>query len=85
MAMSISPENERLLNDVVASGRFKNPDEAMTEALRLLKDNGTEKNTSVQSQDEWRKKLEKHLSSIPKTTAKFLDDSRDTIYKGRGE
>ena len=37
MAASISPENERFLEQVVADGRFADRSEAIDEALRLLR------------------------------------------------
>ena len=42
--MSISPENQKLLDEVLASGRFKTHDEAHEEALRLLKEQQAETN-----------------------------------------
>ena len=51
MAMSISPENEKLLNDVVASGQFKTQDDALAEALRLLRHNNNGTDTNLLPRD----------------------------------
>ena len=84
--MSISPENEKLLNEAVASGQFNTQDEALAEAIRLLgenNDNGDETNRLASG--EWRRKFEQHIAATPNTTARVVDDSLESIYEGRGE
>jgi len=85
MAMNISPENEKLLDEAVASGQYKSQDEALTEALRLLRENGNHGEARNRlASGEWRRKFERHLASTPKTAARTVDDSRESIYEGRG-
>jgi len=83
--MSISPENQKLLDEVLASGRFKTHDEALEEALRLLKEQQAEKNGGHVPVEQWREKFKAHLDSTPESAASSLDDSRASIYEGRGE
>jgi len=84
MVMSISPETERLLNEVVASGHFESQEEALAHALRLLRDSSPDANGHL-ALDRWREKFQEHLAATPNTTATVLDDSRESIYEGRGE
>jgi hypothetical protein len=37
------------------------------------------------SHDQWQEKFDAFVASIPKTNATFVDDSRESIYEGRGE
>jgi len=84
MATIISPQNEQLLNQVVSSGRFKDQQEALAEALRLLREQtangGPEQSLST---EEWiasfRKWNRKSRQGNP-----YLDDSRQSIYGDRG-
>ena len=85
MTIDISPESERLLNEAMATGHFKSQEEALAEALRLLKDNGPTENGTELTPDKWRAKFKEHLAATPHTAATDVDDSRETIYKGRGE
>jgi Arc/MetJ-type ribon-helix-helix transcriptional regulator len=83
--MSMSPETQKLLDDVLASGKFKTHDEALAEALRLLKEHQDAGNGVELPFDEWREKFRAHLESTPRTTATSVNDSRESIYEGRGE
>ena len=85
MTMSISPENQRLLTEMVTSGHFKSQEEALAEALRLLKDDTSRDNGTVLTPDQWREKFKKHLDSTPSSRAVKIDDSRESIYEGQGE
>ena len=83
----ISVENQRLLEEIVASGRFRNPTEALDEAIRLLK-NDVQQNGD-QSADkltpaEWCDWFEAWAASHPRLPHE-ADDSRESIYAGRGE
>lgn len=81
----VSTENEQILEAIVNSGRFEDKHEAITEALRLLNDKTTPENGQVLSLELWREKFRQHLATTPTTTATFVDDSRESIYEGRGE
>lgn len=85
MSMSISPEHQKLLSDIVATGQFKTEAEALSEALRLLKHAAHSANGPVLPPDQWRVRFEAHLASTPTTDTNFVDDSRESIYEGRGE
>jgi len=85
MSMSISPENQKLLSDAVATGKFKTEDEALAEALRLLKDVTPPEDGAVLPLAQWKSRFEAHLASTPATDAATVDDSRESIYEGRGE
>ena len=85
MTMSISPENQKLLSEAVATGQFKTEDEALTEALRLLRDTTPLENGPVLLPAQLKQKLEAHLATTPTTGSTFVDDSREAIYEGRGE
>jgi Arc/MetJ-type ribon-helix-helix transcriptional regulator len=84
MASMISPQNEQLLNEAVSSGRFKDQQQALAEALRLLREqtcnNDPEQSLSA---DEWiasfRKWSRKSRQGNPN-----MDDSRESIYGDRG-
>lgn len=83
--MSISPENEKLLEEVLASGQFKTHDDALAEALRLLKGQQNSSNGVQLPIEQWREKFRAHLDSTPDTATSSVDDSRASIYEGRGE
>lgn len=84
MATVISSENEQLLNQVVSSGRFKDQQEALTEALRLLCEHGAngdpEPSVSV---DEWIPSF-RAWSRKSRRGNPQMDDSRESIYDDRG-
>jgi Arc/MetJ-type ribon-helix-helix transcriptional regulator len=56
MAMTVSPENQCLLNDLVASGEFRSQDEALAVAIRFLRErttNGSSSQVDILPPDEW--------------------------------
>ena len=87
MSMSISSENQKLLRDAVDTGQFQTEDEALTEALRLLHNQsaqGTSKDTQLLPPDEWIDAF--HTWSRKQRAGNpNMDDSRESIYEGRGE
>ena len=85
MSMSISPENERVLSEMVATGQFRSHDEALAEALRILRDESPNQNGQVLPVDQWRTKFQQHVDSTPASTATVVADSQESIYEGRGE
>ncbi len=86
MATEISTENEKFLEEAVKNGRFENRQQALDEAVRLLREETeVEGNGSpLLPPDEWEREFTKWAESH-KARNPNLDDSRETIYKGRGE
>ena len=89
MNVRLTDENETFLKEVVRTGHFGSDDEAINEAIRLLRrESSTDaENTSLSaklSPKEWSARLRKWaLSHVP--VAHAVDDSRESIYAGRGE
>jgi Arc/MetJ-type ribon-helix-helix transcriptional regulator len=85
MATTISLQNEQLLNQVVASGRFQNQDEALSEALRLLyeqtRQNGSEQ--SLLPPEKWIKEFDR-ITASRHSGNPLMDDSRESIYDDHG-
>ena len=84
MSSSISPENQKLLREVVASGPFKSEDEALSEALRLLRDKTPNGSVETVPDEDWTK-LFRNWTQKGRVGNSQLDDSRESIYEGRGE
>ena len=86
MSTNISPENEQVLKDAVSSGQFGSVEEALSEALRIFRAQTTNGAGGVMLPlDEWQDRFKEHLASTPVTQTVFVDDSRESIYEGRGE
>jgi Arc/MetJ-type ribon-helix-helix transcriptional regulator len=84
MSISISDKHERVLEEAVSTGQFKNKTEALAEAIRLLSEK-TGENCITLTTDTWRYRFKQHLANTPVAAANFVDDSRESIYEGRGE
>jgi Arc/MetJ-type ribon-helix-helix transcriptional regulator len=85
MATNISAEDEHILDDAVSSGKFKNKEEALSEALRLLSETTTDQNGAYLAAEAWRKRFHQHLEATPPSSATTVDVSRESIYEGQGE
>lgn len=85
MSTSLSDEIERILEQAVRSGQFKDKEQALAEALRLLGEQSIEPNGAALPDDAWRARFEEHVAHTPATAATSVDDSRESIYEGRGE
>jgi len=85
--MTISPDNQRLLESLVQSGSFKSEDEAISQALRLLRDKSENDRVSDGDEllppDEWIREFDRLTSSRTGGNPK-MDDSRESIYGDRG-
>lgn len=84
MATIISPQDEKLLEEVVSSGLFTDQQEALSEAIRLLREHST--NGDLQpsfSVDEWITSF-REWSRRPRKGNPHMDDSRDSIYGANG-
>jgi Arc/MetJ-type ribon-helix-helix transcriptional regulator len=84
---NVSPENERYIQQAIAEGRFTSRDEAINQAVQLLRADGdvvriaTRPSTST---DEWIANL-RNWAANHRPVARPVDFDRETIYSGRGE
>ena len=78
----ISSQDEQLLRDVVATGRFKSEADAINQALRLLLEQsaGVHDELSVVSQEQWLESF-RNWSRRQRNGNPDLDDSRGSIYE----
>ena len=87
MTITISPQHEALLKEVVSSGYYTSQEEALTEAIRLLREqmsNGSPGEADLLPPDEWIEEFHK-WTGRRRVGNPNLDDSRESIYEGRGE
>lgn len=86
---SLSPQNEQLLRDLVATGRYRSEDEAVTAALQALRVElliESEANLAASSHD---LALQQCLKAFDAWTQRRrtgnpnMDDSRELIYGDR--
>ncbi|QEG34907.1 hypothetical protein [Bythopirellula goksoeyrii] len=85
MTVNISSSDKRILEEAVNSGLYKDTQEALREAIFLLREKTATQDGNVLSNATWRDRLHQHLTNTPATEATFVDDSRESIYEGRGE
>ena len=85
--IKLSSQNEEILERAVTNGHFQSREEALAEALRLLKEK-TEEAEADDAQllppEEWVREFRKWARSH-KPRNPHLDDSRESIYEGRGQ
>lgn len=85
MTLDIPSQYEAILQDAVSSGAFASKEEALKHALDLL---AVEQRAPVQktklSHQDWMKKV-REWSESHGDVSHFIDDSRESIYEGRGE
>jgi hypothetical protein len=88
MISDISPENSAFLDFVVATGKFASREAAIDEAVRIMREcqspSGVTMSERKKSAEQWIKDLREWAASHPPVTH-FVDDSRESIYEGRGE
>lgn len=85
--IQVSPESQSFLDRLVASGQFKSREAAVEEAIHRLRDElqaGDESEVSSLSADEWCERFEAWSARHRELTHE-ADDSRESIYAGRGE
>ena len=86
MTMNVSPNHEQFLDDLVTSGQFPSPDEALSAALRLLQQQ-TARDGSAEGEilppEPWRKEFDRITASRSGGNPR-MDDSRESIYGDRG-
>lgn len=86
MATCISPENQYLLNDLVAGGEFSSAEEALAAAIRLLRDqtrNGSFSPKGILPPDQWIEEFNR-ITESRRGGNPCMDDSRESIYGDRG-
>ena len=88
MTTNVSPENERFIQQAIADGRFASRDEAINQAVQLLRgernDNGHDIVVHSKSTEEWIADLRNWAASHRPVTHS-VDFDRGAIYSGRGE
>jgi hypothetical protein len=55
--------------------------------LEALEDKltSTENSSVMLPREQWHAKFKEMLANVPRSDATFVDDSRESIYEGRGE
>ena len=87
MTTNVSAENERFIQQAIADGRFASRDEALNQAVRLLREEAEVNGHHVErsdSADEWIADLRRWAASHRRVEHP-VDFGRDAIYAGRGE
>lgn len=85
--VELSHDNQDFIDDVVVSGRFSNPSAAINEAVQLLRneiENHGQESVDEIAAPEWCERFERWAESH-RHLAHEADDSRESIYAGRGE
>jgi len=83
MTISVSADNEKILDDIVRLGHYQSRDEALADALKLLRDNKNGHAAPSQvSVKEWAKSFDEWMTTIPQGSLDASFD-RETIYEGR--
>jgi len=81
--ISVSADNEKILDDVVRLGHYQSRDEALADALKLLRDNKNgHADASQESVEEWTRSFDKWMNATPHGSLDASFD-RETIYEGR--
>ena len=82
-----SLENDQFIDEIVAKGRFKSRHDAINEAICLLR-NEIRQNSQTPAAsltaEEWCERFETWAASH-RDLPHEADDSRESIYSGRGE
>ncbi len=83
LVLHLTPETEKRLRQAAAESG-KAPETLALEALdeKLATSDDPEDHLPV---DRCQQKLREVLAAIPRSSATFVDDSRESIYEGRGE
>jgi Arc/MetJ-type ribon-helix-helix transcriptional regulator len=85
MVITVSPETERLINAAVQSGRYASADEMIA---KLIQEDARRSHTRAaspqESPDQWADRLQAWVDTHPSRPI-TIDDSRESIYAGRGE
>jgi Arc/MetJ-type ribon-helix-helix transcriptional regulator len=83
----ISPESHEFIEQLVASGRFRNHDEAIEQAVRCLRDalvnNGDARPHELPA-EQWCERFDR-WAAAHRPLAREADDSRESIYADPAE
>lgn len=83
----MSLESERFVQEMIASGRFSSREAVLDEAVRLLRTEFQQDGDEVPSDltaQEWCERFERWADSH-QALPREADDSRESVYSGRGE
>jgi len=85
MTLNISKDVEHFIDSAVQSGRYASADEMIT---RLVQEDARRSQTRAaspqESPDQWALRLQAWVDTHPSRPI-AIDDSRESIYAGRGE
>ncbi len=88
MTTNVSPENEQFIQQAIAEGRFVSRDEAINQAVLLLRDethvNGHAARRCTESADDWIASLQDWATRHRRVESP-VDYDRDSIYADHGE
>jgi hypothetical protein len=84
LVLNIPPETEVRLRQA-ASESGKAPEVVALEALDEKLATPPDDQADQLSLERWQKRFRDALAALPRSTATFVDDSRESIYNGRGE
>jgi Arc/MetJ-type ribon-helix-helix transcriptional regulator len=95
MVTGLTPDNQQFLIHVVATGVFKSQEEALNQAVLALRESTEARPALVdepsrpqdakrESTEAWIARVRAWSDSHPAVEG-FVDDSRESIYEGRGE
>jgi Arc/MetJ-type ribon-helix-helix transcriptional regulator len=85
--VEMSLENQRFIDEIVADGRFKNRDDAIDQAIWLLRSEvrqQAQEPADALTAEEWCERFETWAASHRQLPHE-ADDSRESIYAGRDE
>ncbi|WP_197529190.1 hypothetical protein [Aeoliella mucimassa] len=80
----MSHDNLQYIEQLVASGIFRTRDEAMNEAIDLLRHRIESQDTDSEAYESWSARFEEWLAGHGDIEA-VAEDDREGIYAGRGE
>ena len=83
LVLHLTPETEERLRQAAAD-TGKAPEALALEALdeKLATSENPEDHLSL---ERWQQRFREVLAALPQSAAKFVDDSRESIYESRGE
>lgn len=88
MTTNVSAENERFIQQAIAEGRFASRDEAINQAVQLLRADGDTVRAhppdEARSADEWIHSL-RNWAASHRPVNHPVDFDRESIYSNRGE
>jgi hypothetical protein len=84
LILNLPPESEARLREA-ASESGKAPEAVALEALDEKFATPPEDRADQLPLERWQKRFRDALAALPRSIATFVDDSRESIYNGRGE